>query len=518
MTVLTLTPNAPEERLDHLLQRAGLFVHAPCGGRHSCGKCKIRVSGHVSSMTETERKYLAPAEIEANVRLACFTSATGPITVTVEPTDGSAILADAVSLHGTDGCLQDGYGAAIDIGTTTVVCALFASDGRLLGTKSQVNHQQSYGADVISRINHASVFGAEPLHLAIIHQMEELLCALCCDCGIDRADVKQAVVTGNTTMLHFFAGLDPSGIGVAPYTPQSLFDAEYTNVLSGISCYIPPCISAYVGADTVCCMLFSGLFTKNENALLIDIGTNGEMALWVNGTLTCCSTAAGPAFEGSGITFGSIAKPGAIVSVKPERGQITYQTIGGQQAKSICGSGVIETIAAMLKLGCLDDTGRMENEDSRFASLFVKDERWGIALPFSECDVMLTQHDIRQIQLAKAAISAGAQTLLERSGIDQTELDVLYLCGGFGSSLDCAAAEAIGLIPSGSAEKSSVLGNAALKGAAMALLNANCREQLRAIAGSCHYIELSTDSEFIKRYIDNMNFPSHDTDIAAVLQ
>ena len=131
---------------------------------------------------------------------------------------------------------------------------------------------------------------------------------------------------------------------------------------------------------------------------------------------------------------------------------------------------------------------------------------------------MLTQHDIRQIQLAKAAISAGAQTLLERSGIDQTELDVLYLCGGFGSSLDCTAAEAIGLIPSGSAEKSSVLGNAALKGAAMALLNAHCREQLRTIAGSCRYIELSTDSGFIKHYIDNMNFPGHDTDIAVVRQ
>lgn len=506
MAVFTLIPTAPNERLDHLLQEQGLFLHAPCGGGHRCGKCKIRVSGHVSPAAEAEQKFLSAAEIAADIRLACFTEVTGPVTVTVESTDNSLILSDAASVERTDGCLQGSFGAAIDIGTTTVACALFAPDGRLLGTKSQVNCQQSYGADVISRIHYVAAIGAEALHFAVVRQLEEMLSELCHDCRVDRADLKYAVVTGNTTMLHFFVGLDPSGIGVAPYTPQSLFDADYTDILAGISCYIPPCISAYVGADTVCCTLFADFFDKRENALLIDIGTNGEMVLSAGGRVVCCSTAAGPAFEGGGIACGSIAKPGAIVSAWPDQGRIAYKTVGGEKPKSICGSGVIESISAMLELGCLDETGRMEEDDPRFTGFFQKEENAGLAFLFPECDVVLTQHDVRQIQLAKAAVFAGVQTLLAHSGSCQSELDALYLCGGFGSTLNCATAESIGLIPVGSAGKAVMLGNAALKGAAMVLLNNFHREQLRIIAESCRYVELSTDARFMKFYIEGMDF------------
>lgn len=508
MAVFTLIPAAPKERLDHLLQERGLFLHAPCGGGHRCGKCKIKVSGHVSPAAEAERKFLSSAEIAADIRLACFTEVTGPVTVTVEGTDNGLILSDAVSVERTDGCLQGSFGVAIDIGTTTVACALFAPDGQLLGTKSQVNCQQSYGADVISRIHHVAAVGAEALHFAVVRQLEEMLSELCHDCRVDRADVKHAVATGNTTMLHFFAGLDPSGIGVAPYTPQSLFGADYTDILAGISCYIPPCISAYVGADTVCCTLFADFFDKRENALLIDIGTNGEMVLSVGGRVVCCSTAAGPAFEGGGITCGSIAKPGAIVSAWPDQGRLAYQTVGGEKPESICGSGVIESISAMLKLGCLDETGRMEEDDPRFTGFFRKEEDVGLAFLFPACDVVLTQHDVRQIQLAKAAVFAGVQTLLAHNGSCQSELDALYLCGGFGSTLNCVAAESIGLIPVGSAGKAVMLGNAALKGAAMVLLNSSHRERLRAIAQSCRYVELSTDARFMKFYIEGMNFQS----------
>lgn len=507
MAVYTLLPTSPGQRLDHLLQKQGLFLHAPCGGQHRCGKCKIRAFGGVSPMTEEEQKYLTASEVEAGVRLACFATVTGPVTVFIESAENRSILSDAASVQKTDGALGSSCGVAIDIGTTTVVCALFAADGRLMGTKSQVNCQQIYGSDVISRIQHASTAGADALHLAIVRQVEEMLADLCRSCQTDRAAVKYAVATGNTTMLHFFAGLDPAGIGISPYTPQSLFDAVYTDILFGISCYIPPCISAYVGADTVCAMLYAEFSAKKGNALLVDIGTNGEMALSIHDTLICCSTAAGPAFEGGGIACGSIARPGAIVSAWPDRGGIAYETIGGKSPESICGSGVIEAISAMLKLGCLDHTGHMEEDDPRFADFFIQDERFGLSFLFPGSRVVLTQHDIRQIQLAKAAISAGAQTLIEYSGSSQAEIDVLYLCGGFGSSLDCAVAESIGLIPPGSAEKAVVLGNAALKGAAIVLLNRACREQLRSIAQSCRYIELSTDARFMKYYIEGMSFP-----------
>jgi len=508
LKTISITPDQPGIRLDRLLQDHRLFLHAPCGGNHSCGKCKVRVWGELSAPSADELRFLSQEDLAEGVRLACFAQVFGPIQVALESTENNQILSDALTVHIADGALH-GYGAAIDIGTTTVVCALYAADGSLVGTESRVNCQQSFGADVISRINQIANAGTEALHSAIVSQIEDMLSALCSRHGISRSALRQAVVTGNTTMLHFFAGLDATGIGLAPYTPQSLFDCTYDNILDGISVYIPPCISAYVGADTVCCLLFSDLTNKNENALLIDIGTNGEMALYMNGILTCCSTAAGPAFEGSGIAFGSIAKPGAVVSVSCdlEKQSFAFRTIDDQPAGSICGSGVIECLSAMRTLGLIDETGRIESEHPAFSHLLRRDDTLGLTFFFPGSSVGLTQQDVRQIQLAKAAIAGGSETLLTHCSSSAEKLDTLYLCGGFGSSLNCSAAEKIGLIPPDTTNKAVVLGNAALKGAAMLLLSNACREQIRTIASECRYIELSTDMTFVERYIDSMNFP-----------
>ena len=509
MKQISLIPDEAGIRLDRLAQQEGIFLHAPCGGNHTCGKCKVHVSGALDAPTAEELRFLSPEERRSGIRLACFAHVMGPVSLRLESTENQQILSDAAAVADADPSVQGECGAAIDIGTTTVVCALYRSDGTLLGTESRINCQQSYGADVISRIQKTSEVGLEALHRLILAQLEEMLATLCHRYEVDRRSLRRAVVTGNTTMLHFFAGLDPSGIGVAPYTPQSLFDTVEEGLLEGISVYLPPCISAYVGADTVCCLLFSKLTERRERALLIDIGTNGEMALFADGTLTCCSTAAGPAFEGSGITFGSIAKPGAIVAVRGdrERHTLSYTTIDGQPACCICGSGVIEGIAAMRLMSLLDVSGRMEGEHPYFRRFFRRMENGDLAFFFPQSAVALTQRDVRQIQLAKAAIAAGAETLLQRSGADFSQIDRLYLCGGFGSSLNCTAAEQIGLIPPGTAAKVNVLGNAALKGAAAVLLREKSRQQLREIARRCRYIELSTDLNFTEHYIFHMNFP-----------
>ena len=504
-----LIPSEKGVRLDRLLQENGLSFSLPCGGNHACGKCKLQVQGQLDALSPTEQRFLTPEEIRRGFRLACCAHALGPVRIQLDAPGGEQIWADAgtVETAGISRLLSDGYGAAIDIGTTTVVCALYASDGTLLGTESRLNSQQVYGADVISRINLSARVGHAALHDRIIRQVEEMLSGLCRRCGVPRGELRSAVATGNTTMLHFFAGLDPSGIGTAPFTPQSLFGATYPDLLSRLPVYLPPCVSAYVGADMVCCLLSSSLEQRGRRALLIDIGTNGEMVLFSDGALTCCSTAAGPAFEGSGISCGSIAQSGAIftVSPSPERQSLFYDTIDRLPAKSICGSGVIEALSAFGTLGLMDETGLLQGNSPFFRRWFTETER-GLSFCFPGSRVHLTQEDVRQIQLAKAAIAGGIQTLLDSCHLSPSDLDTLCLCGGFGSSLHLQSAEHIGLIPPGTAGKAVVLGNAALKGAAMALLCQEDRQKLAHIAQQCRYIELSTETAFMSNYIDAMAF------------
>ena len=504
-----LTPSEKGQRLDSLLQENGFSLSLPCGGNHSCGNCKLLAWGQLDALSPAEQRLLTPEEIRRGVRLACCAHALGPVQISLASPGGERIWADAgaVETERASRLLSGGYGAAIDIGTTTVVCALYAADGTLLGTESRLNGQQIYGADVISRIHLSAKVGHTVLHDMIIRQVEEMLSGLCRRCGVPRGELQAAVATGNTTMLHFFAGLDPAGIGTAPFTPQSLFGATYEGLLSGLPVYLPPCVSAYVGADMVCCILSAAPERRGNRVLLIDIGTNGEMVLSSNGTLTCCSTAAGPAFEGSGISCGSIAQSGAISAVSPlaDGHSLSYDTIDHLPARSICGSGVIEALSAFGTLGLMDETGLLQGDDPFFRRWFISTER-GFSFCFPGSRVHLTQEDVRQIQLAKAAIAGGIQTLLDFCRLTPRDLDALCLCGGFGSSLHLQSAEHIGLIPPGTAGKAAALGNAALRGAAMALLCQEDRQKLAHIARQCRYIELSTDAAFMAHYIDAMTF------------
>ena len=500
-----LTPEKPTEKLDALMRRAGIEFDFPCAGNHTCGKCRVKVSGEFCPAQPSELAMLSDEDIKNGMRMACFANVSGPVTVEIPETGRQQIATDGFgTLRVSSPMMEEGCcGAAIDIGTTTLVCKVYDSSGVLVGVESELNAQQAFGADVISRINYGIQNGNEKVHEAIVGQIEKMLSRIAARAGIGRAKITHAVVTGNTTMMHFFAGLDPKGIGFVPFIPQSLFNTEHRDVLDGITAYIPPCVSAYVGADLVCCVLASGMYKKSDTSLIIDIGTNGEMALMRDGLLHCCSTAAGPAFEGAGISHGMVAAAGAISHVRCEDGRVIADTIDNAAPKGICGSGVVDTIAVLIEQSAILPGGRICRDDSPLAEMIDDEES---AFTFPGCPVAVTQGDIRQIQLAKAAISAGVKTLFQACDLTEEAMDVLCLCGGFGSFLNLAAAETIGLIPENSRERTLVLGNGAIMGAAMLLLDADARNELGAIISAARYIELSGNDDFMDNYVEAMSF------------
>ena len=490
--IFDLVPEEKGKPLSFFLEKEKAELVMPCAGNHKCGKCKVKASGSLSPMSASEAALLKAGEIAEGFRLACFAEATGPVHIEIPSRRPQKILKSGVAHIVPDMPLfrPGEYGVAIDIGTTTLVCCLYNEAGQLIDIVSQSNHQAQYGADVISRIHYGMQHGNATLQNTIQSQLEEMLETLAAQAGIQRQEITAAAVTGNTTMMHFFAGLDPRGIGFAPFIPESLFDTTISGLLKGIASYIPPCISAYVGADLVCAVVASEMTSKPETSAIVDIGTNGEMALFHEGTLLCCSTAAGPAFEGAGISHGMNAEDGAISNVSiGKEGTITYSTINDAPARGFCGSGVVDIVSVLLDLGFINDRGYMEKE---------------YCIPGT--DVCFSQEDVRKVQLAKAAIHGGLKTLLETAGLSSGDFDKFYVCGGFGTWLNISAAENIGLLLPETAKRVAVLGNGAAAGAAMALMRKDARSKLTETARDARYIELSSSDLFMEEYIDAMSF------------
>lgn len=511
MKKLSISMSEQGEYLSEALQKQDVDIDLPCAGNHSCGKCKVKVSGTLSPISPAEACFLNEKEINAGIRLACFARLQGDVEVEIAEEGTPLILIEGANDYAAT--LQprmpkDQYGVAIDIGTTTVVCALYRGDSpQQLGTVSEMNRQRRFGADVISRINYGINNSVEEVHNLIVTQLEEMLTELCAKCDVPRDQVTYAVVTGNCTMLHFFTGLDPRGIGFVPFTPLSLFDTESDGPLAGMKCYCPPCISSYAGADLVCCILISEMMNKDQTAAIVDIGTNGEMALLHNGKLYSCSTAAGPAFEGAGIKHGLSAQSGAICKVHfdAEQQQIAFSTINDAPACGICGSGMVDVLAALYSQGAISAQGLLL-ESGHVLEQSVHSDEEGAYYLFPGTEIVVTQQDIRQVQLAKGAVLAGLLTLMAYAGISAEDLDVFYLCGGFGSYLDLVSAECIGLIPAEVRHKTVVLGNGALSGAARTLLYLPEAESMRKTVSECQYIELSADMQFMDNYLNAMNF------------
>jgi uncharacterized 2Fe-2S/4Fe-4S cluster protein (DUF4445 family) len=412
------------------------------------------------------------------------------------------------------------FGVAVDIGTTTVVCFLVnLQNGRVVDIEASANSQRAHGADVISRIGFTgeNVNGTETLQNLIVGQINSMIGCLCGRTGINSEQIYNMSVTGNTIMLHFFLGLPSKNIASAPFTPVTTQAADFRSEALGIDINgmvsIMPGIASYVGSDIIAGILACGMMESEDYSLLIDLGTNGEMALGNCHGVTACAVAAGPAFEGGNIKCGVGGIKGAICKVELDKADIC-ETIGGTDVCGICGSGVLDTVSELLKHGVIDETGRMADKDSiGNAALSARlSEEGGVRQFILEQNTILgypitfTQKDIREVQLAKAAVAAGIRMLIKETGVDFDNIRKVFIAGGFGNFMNMESALDIGLIPPELKGKIVSAGNTAGMGAKLYLISNDYRQKAEHIAELATYIELSNKAEFQDFYVDAMTF------------
>lgn len=475
------------------------MLSAPCGGNGKCGKCRVDILGEKGRESVLACRYRLDGDLEL-----------------VLPESGGGSICDSgteVCITKTDG--REGLGAALDLGTTTLVMKLYdLSDGRELGSQSAWNSQGSYGADVISRCQYVMEREdglerlAESIHRQTFSMAEELISRA----GRAREKLRELYVSGNTVMEHIFMGLSPVGLAVAPFKAESLFTGGYSKKIQGVEVHPAPCAASYVGGDIMAGLLSSGLWHREELNLFLDIGTNGEMALGNKEGFTCCAVASGPAFEGAGISCGMASTRGAVNKVSWNGKDFEYSVIGGGEARGFCGSGLISLLALLLSLGAVDESGWLLPPEETPEKLrpWIKEDENGNGCFCLGDELYLTAADVRQLQLAKGAVAAGIEVLLDSRGLKAGDVQGVYIAGGFGSGLDAQAAGEISMLPRELAGKVRSLGNSSLAGAALALLDKNSREQLYNIQSKCRYIELSGDSRFNQAFPRHMMFNEED--------
>ncbi|MBC7327120.1 DUF4445 domain-containing protein [bacterium] len=422
------------------------------------------------------------------------------------------------------------YGVAIDIGTTTLAAYIVhLPSGRKVASYSALNPQTVFGADVISRISYSieKDSGLEELRRKVLEGLNGLLEELCGFTGICQERIYKATVVGNTCMTHLFLGVDARNLAFSPYVPafsrmvKTRARTVGLNICPDAWVYVLPNIAGFVGADTVGVILATGLYRKNKVYIALDVGTNGEMAIGSKEGIIVCSTAAGPAFEGAHIRFGMHATPGAINRVYIIDNDVKISTINGEAPRGICGSGLLDAVAEMFKAGIIDSTGRMLNEEeAKFLPSCLRErlrtcegERCFVLSPRGENalgeDIYISQRDVRELQLAKGAMRAGIEILLKKWGIGLDELAGVFLAGAFGNYIRKESAVAVGLLPPLPLNKIYMVGNAAGRGAMMALASPRYLRKAEEIARKCRYIELSALPEFTNHFMDAMSFPEY---------
>ena len=430
--------------LSAFLQQNGFAVSHPCGGKGTCGKCTVTVNGR----QELSCRYLVEEDIA------------------VELPQKEEILSLA----------QEGQGEsigflALDLGTTTLALAEVSAEGEPLAPKTATNPQRRFGADVISRIEYAAKNGVEDLQTVLLEELSALL---------QGREESALYVAGNTTMLHLLLGEDPSAMGVAPYTPVFLEEQRRKLPLPVAEIITLPGVSAFVGADIVAGLLALEPPAEGKYNLLVDLGTNAEIVLYSEKEALCTAAAAGPCFEGVNITCGMSAVPGAI-AVYSEQG---YQTVGDRAPIGLCGTGLIDLIATLVRQEIIDETGYLE-EDFTVAP-----------------GVRLTPGDVRNFQLAKAAVFAAILALMKQAGVGYEQIDRLWLAGGFSASVNRDNAAEVGLLPAALKDKVASAGNSSLRGAARYAAGA----ALPAFLQNARYVDLSADGIFAELFMENMEF------------
>lgn len=520
---LDVTPGSTVLEAAH---SAGIEISSECGGVSRCGQCLVRLgAGVLSPPTSDELELMTDEEVAGGYRLACAAVVGDDITLFVPEAakrgdqrlqlDGESTIM-VLDHEGEVGS----YGLAVDIGTTKIAAYLMdMGTGEELAQRGIMNPQIHFGEDIISRLGYArrNQRSREELTTCIRDVLDVLLGELVERATIDREQVVSACIVGNTAMTHLFAGLPIDQLAVAPFAPAVDTSIEREAQAMGFQMaenavvQVLPCIGGFVGADHVAMLLAAGMDDPKELSLGVDIGTNTEISISVPGAsgISSASCASGPAFEGAHIRDGMRASPGAIEAVALSDDGVEVRTIGDVPPIGLCGSGVVDAVAELWRRGLVNRSGRFHRDapgvqdgDGGRHFVLIPAERSG-----SGRDIVIAQSDIGEIQMAKGAILAGIETLMDVTDTPLEAIERVVVAGAFGSYLDHESAKRIGLIPRFPAARVDHMGNAAGVGAKMALLSSAARERASHLAEKAVHIEIERDSGFRRRFAEAMRFP-----------
>jgi len=462
-------------------------ISFPCGGKGTCGKCKVKLLEGEIELTGIHRQKLAALGLSDEWRLGCYSRCTSDITLEIEQCN-HIILADESIF---DFVPQTGFGVAVDVGTTTLVAQLMdLSSGKVMAVATSINPQGKFGADLISRIQacingHASEM-TRLIRQTIGNMIEQLL-------RQHKVELKRICMVGNTAMQLIFNNSDLSPLATFPFDTNNLGQKEFSvselnwkfNVTEKIIFY--PSIGSFVGSDILAGIVATNLHNKENYCALIDLGTNGEIVLGNKHQIVCASTAAGPAFEGTNISIGMRAVTGAISSVFSQENTLKFNVIGNAKPKGICGSALIDAIACFRESGLIGVFGEINSGENKIALT---------------TDLNLTQSDINEFQLAKAAIAAGLEILCKSLSVELKDIRELYIAGGFGNYINIRHLIQTGMIELPE-ERIHKMGNTALTGAKIFLFADN---QINEILSKTSHIHLERDAEFQNIYVEKMLF------------
>jgi uncharacterized 2Fe-2S/4Fe-4S cluster protein (DUF4445 family) len=469
-------------------------VEFPCGGRGRCTGCRVRVLEGDLPVTPEQERMLTPEERNAGWRLACQCRADRDMTLELAQWEAS-ILTDTTQFSITP---RDGLGIAVDVGTTTLVAQLLdLRTGTVLAVRTGLNAQARFGSDIMSRVSYAVVDrGQAILVRAIRNQIGKMINELLKAAGREAGLLREVILVGNTVMHHLVADISLEPLASYPFESPALGEQRLLreelgwDLPSNAAIRFLPCIAGYVGSD-----ILAGLFAKEmhlaeETVMLVDLGTNGEIVIGNRNRLVCCSTAAGPAFEGARIFMGMRASTGAIAEVELSGGKTRCHVLGNVPPRGVCGSGLVDAVAAWLDLGLVGSNGRLKGGEG-FLDLCPP--------------VRISQTDIRELQLAKGAIAAGIEILLEQLGVTRDDVSTVHLAGAFGNYINTTSAGRIGMIPFPT-DRVQPAGNTALLGAKMALFTDEAF--FSTLARSIEHVPLHAHRRFQEIYVEEMSFPS----------
>jgi uncharacterized 2Fe-2S/4Fe-4S cluster protein (DUF4445 family) len=506
----------PGQTILDAAQAAGVGLAAVCGGAGTCKECRLRLAaGKLTPPTKVELVALSATDLAAGFRLACQAEPLSDVKLDIPPE--SLTSAQRLQVEGLETTIAiqpailtpGAYGLAVDIGTTKLAAYLVRLDTGVTVTKAgTMNPQIAFGEDVISRIAYAGrePDGAKKLQIVLLETLNKLLAEMCAEAHVLPKRVLDAVFVGNTAMHHLVAGLPVEQLGYAPFAPAITGPLTISaNELGldlgpGAKVYLPPVIAGYVGPDHIAVLLATEAWRSPRRVIAMDIGTNTEISLVANGKVTCCSCASGPAFEGAHIREGMRAAPGSIERALWSDGKILWQSIENLPPVGICGSGILDVVAALQDGGLVNPTGTLKM-GSRSEYVLVPAAQTGLGR-----DLVVTRKDIHEIQLAKSAIRSGVEILLQVAGLTCTDLDEFIVAGAFGTYLDLRSAVRTGMFPPLPVDRFRQVGNAAGVGAKQMLVSLDKRRQAESLAGQIGYVELTSQAAFTPLFMKHLCF------------